>query len=1633
MTPTLRSLSLALLMILSTTVSIGVSSLETAERVVQSTSARSLACSGEICLNEALPNPNGYDNGTWPDGEWVEIYNSGNSTVDVRDWYITNKASKTLYLNSTTIVDYDSADSNSWELSPDEYMVVSRNGLSNYMFYLANSNDNISLFTDSGTQVDQATWSSSSSGNSLEEDTANPTNDWVPTNTPSPGANNTNATVIGPDLYPSDLIINEVMANSWPSDDNEIWPGGEWVEVLNSGTTTIDLNGWSLEDAAGNSLEFDGNHLIGYSNDTALNTILPGETRILAVNGSGNSGVLNNGVETLSLIWPNGTKAQQVGWTDTEAGFSLVESSTSQYWEYAAYPSLNQSNPLPFSQIASTPSPIEFAEILSNSSSDGDAFPDGEWIELFNAGTSTVDLTGWSIIDGMGNVTFLDPGTLVFNQTQGSTNIDTEGRRLVQFSGDTELWDYYNQIMLRDNTGAVVDSAWYTTDYGQNISWVPAEIRSDPWVPTAWMTPGQPDMGDTPSTGVVVFTEIFPDAVGSDTQQWPLGEWVEIYNNGTTPLDVGGWKMQAAGRTLTLHQYNMPLQSTSIIQPGGVALIALNGTTSFYLKHTTPDSIVLKDLNGDVVDTASWITTVEGESLVAPNSTHAGAGPNGNGASTGTDWIQSAWATPGEVNPVWPEYTESDDLIVTEILASCSDDSVNPTEDWIEVMNNGSQDLNLSRWRIDTADNRVFFRTSSMWSQSNSSMVLAPLERAVLLMEDDVFSGQGDSFELSNPDGELIHTIAWSLSSECKTIGPVTGQNSWKILLWPTPGSEEPNESLLAEAQDIVFSRFMTQGSTTISSNTEFVEVSNIGDSLAYMTDWTLTLVNSANEDTVYTFGELSIPTNGSIILATDKGGISVYEDGLSVSFNSVLSPQGFTLPDSGAAIHIKTPTGMLADTIVYGNGPVDVAGWSGISLVEPVSSISLLVYHRGDGCGNLPDTDVALDWQHRWGRLGASTFCGPTLFSGMSNITPLVGPQEGLVDLLAWINGATESLHVHLYQIEQPNLVQALIEAYNRGVEVTVVLNSVEDWWNNYDKDNQNGVVNILTTAGVNTLWFGGVSDQPYTYVHSKVAVKDNQSVWIGSGNWKSSSHPGPDERGNSEWGVLVDNSDLAMKVLQQLEFDESLERSYITSATPSTPPSGWSLDNLKSLTNATSAQSISTDISGRLITCPDTCVDGLIWMIEQAEDEILLSLQYLDVDWSWGWGDNPLVSALEDAAKDGVRIRLILNGAYLNKDIQQVVDTFNEDWNSSLGYDVSAIVMSEDDEVSKLHNKGMIVDSEHVLISSINWGDSAPTRNREMGLIISSVEVTAPFLEGWNRDWIRTDNVTDSDNDGLPDYWEVANGLNRTTRTLPSFNILEGAHDSDGDGLTNSVEYDFGSHANNADTDGDCIPDALEVSWAQATALNATVADVSPTDALLLADADKDGVNESELLGCDLAGALPNQGDTTVDNGTLDDDADLVINRDDVCPNTPAKVPVNDDGCSTEQRNANAAPSADSGTDLGTGMMLLLMLGGLALAGGAFFILRNIETEGEEIKDLITLEEQNVEALEQAEIDSNDWQMPVLDSSTDSVSDSAISDEDLARCPGWPRETIQSYLDQGWSMDQLAEYYLEQVEENA
>ncbi len=1619
----LPALAMLVLFLLAALHPLATPTLEMPSEPISEAAGRSTACSGSVCINEVIPNPNGADTGVYPNGEWFELYNSGGMDVDLTGWKATTSASKTLNFDSATIVGYQSGNASTWTISPGEYVVIARNGDSN--FYLTNTGMSMTLVDNNNNQLHTATWGSASSGVSYEQDPASATANWIPTGSPSPGQVNTAG---GPTtLIPGDLIITEVMANPWPSDDNATWPGGEWVEVMNTGTADLDLTGYALVDAAGNTLEFNTTHLVNASANPNSFLIAPGQHRIVAVNGTSPYGVLNNGVETLTLKWPNGTPSQEVSWSSTLQGFSLTASLQSNgLWSYAAYPTPEGQNPLAIELMPRQAFDVEFSELMTNATSDGAAFPDGEWVELHNTGNISIDLFGWSILDGMGNVTHIDPGTLVFNNSQGASIIDAGERRLVQFTAHTQLWDNHNHLFLRDVANQIVDTAVYDTDFGEDVALVRPNQPTDPWTPAPWKTPGQPEPGSTPSASTVRFSEVLPDAEGADNQAWPSGEWLELHNYGTTDVDLTGWKLQAASRSLTLHEHNMPLQSTPILPAGEVVLVALNGTSSFYLKHTAPDSIGLVDASGSTVDTITWTSTVEGESLVPPNSTHAGVGPSA--ASATGDWILAAWPTPGTLNPTWAAYAGPMTLSVTEVLPYCNDDSIEPNEDWIEVHNTGTAPLNISRWSVLTADgDRRFLRLSDLWSETNATakVELLPDERGVFLMDEWMLTGLGDAFSLLDPDGGTVDSVSWTVVTDCQTLMPGEQPNGgWQHTLWPTPGQPEPDPTQFAGPEDILFTRFMPSATSDGSADMEFIEITNLGDKLAVLNGWTLRSTTGTMSTYNATVTSLMVQPQSAVLLANDADELAKHESGTIVDIDTALD-RAFYFPNSGTALQLLDPSGAEADTLVYGNGPVTLAGWSGIALVEPLANLDNLIYLRGSGCGDTPDSNTVADWHHRWSRLGGSAFCFDTALSSTGTITPLVAPQAGLVDLLAWIGSATSTLNLHLYQLQEAHLVEALLDAQARGVDVTVVLDYGDNWWSQYDMDTQRGMATTLLAGGVDVYWFGDDGEIPYAYIHSKVAVKDQSSVWMGSGNWKSSSQPQPNQPGNRDWGVIVDDPALATMVSQHLAFDEAEQRMHVTPVVPSDAPSGWSLPATGPVIGET-VTGITGPYEATLMVCPDNCIAELVNMLDGADEEVLLSLQYLDMDWSYGWGENPIVKALEDAAQRGVTIRLILNGAYLDEDIQSVVDRINEDWNFSQGYDASAIVMSADEaSVTKLHNKGAIIDGEDVLISSINWGDSALVRNREMGLLVSNAEVANVYLASWHEDWNRLDDVTDSDQDGLLDRWEVRYGLERTQRSVVGEAMLdESMLDGDDDGLTNFEEQLHGGDPTMADTDGDCIPDGLEVTWAQATALNASVEDIAPTDALNLADADGDGVNESEALGCDLGGLEPVVNETQPTDE--DDDNDGVLNGEDACPGTMPGVATDENGCSSAQRAAQVQDSTDNTAgEAAESFFLTLMVLALLLSGGAYVVLTKMRSGAEEVKDTIT---ESVFADITAAPNEPAWDPPVLDASGPTV-----TPEMLAQVPGWTADMIREYMLQGWTMDQLAAYYREQVAQHA
>ena len=205
MKQTLTATSLIMLFLLSLTSPLGAT---LAEPEQMRTAGRSTACTGFVCINEVIPNPNGYDDAAYPGGEWLELYNNGTIDVDLTGWKVTNTASQTLNFDSTTIVGYQSGNASTWTISAGEYVVIARNGNSN--FYMTNTGMSMTLVDSNNNNLHQATWGSVVSGKSYQQDPSSATANWVQTNNPTPGQVNT-ATVSN-NVIPGDIIMTEAMA-----------------------------------------------------------------------------------------------------------------------------------------------------------------------------------------------------------------------------------------------------------------------------------------------------------------------------------------------------------------------------------------------------------------------------------------------------------------------------------------------------------------------------------------------------------------------------------------------------------------------------------------------------------------------------------------------------------------------------------------------------------------------------------------------------------------------------------------------------------------------------------------------------------------------------------------------------------------------------------------------------------------------------------------------------------------------------------------------------------------------------------------------------------------------------------------------------------------------------------------------------------------------------------------------------------------------------------------------------------------------------------------------------------------------------------------------------------------------------
>lgn len=298
-------------------------------------------------------------------------------------------------------------------------------------------------------------------------------------------------------------------------------------------------------------------------------------------------------------------------------------------------------------------------------------------VELYNTGTETVDLTGWQVAD---DKLVLEPLPTGLTIAPGEFLVLING---TDFQFGLGKGDAFN---LYDASGTLVDGYTYvnTAPLG---TWARCVDGTGEWAHATAPTPGLANVcAPLEVTGSVVLNEV--DSSPSD--------WVELYNPGTTALNLTGFELRdnsddhrwkfAEGATIAGGEYLVVGETTSGLAFDDATSTWVAGTFTSAIGIGSADMIRLYDPAGALIDeTGAWTG-------------HAAIGSDLAAATLArcVDGIGSfdlAFATPGETNRCVPPA-----IAINEI------ESNGDATDWVEILNIGDASIDISGWTVLDSD-----------------------------------------------------------------------------------------------------------------------------------------------------------------------------------------------------------------------------------------------------------------------------------------------------------------------------------------------------------------------------------------------------------------------------------------------------------------------------------------------------------------------------------------------------------------------------------------------------------------------------------------------------------------------------------------------------------------------------------------------------------------------------------------------------------------------------------------------------------------------------------------------------------------------------------------------------------------
>ncbi len=293
-------------------------------------------------------------------------------------------------------------------------------------------------------------------------------------------------------------------------------------------------------------------------------------------------------------------------------------------------------------------------------------------VELYNAGTTAVDLTGWRMSDDKRDRFGDVPAGVVLAPGEFLVLVKDVDFDFGLGKGD--------EVVLYDAGGAEVDSYAFENTAPLAV-WARCPDGTGEWAHATAATPGAANDCSVPATaGSVVLNEV--DSGPAD--------WVELYNPGDEAFDLSGYELRDNSDD---HRWAFPAGS-GIAARGFLVVDAdamgvtdgEEGSFGAAIGIGSADEIRLFDASGELIDrTGAWQghASIDGDEIAAT----LARCPDGTGG------FVLAFATPGAANTCVPPT-----VAINEIVSNGDD------TDWVEVINTGAAPVDLSGWTVMDED-----------------------------------------------------------------------------------------------------------------------------------------------------------------------------------------------------------------------------------------------------------------------------------------------------------------------------------------------------------------------------------------------------------------------------------------------------------------------------------------------------------------------------------------------------------------------------------------------------------------------------------------------------------------------------------------------------------------------------------------------------------------------------------------------------------------------------------------------------------------------------------------------------------------------------------------------------------------